>query len=338
MRGAVVRDALEAFERLGLNAGLVCERAGIDRASLDRPGARVPLANIFRLWEATEDLSGDRLVGLHAGEAIRVRSEVAYLARSQRTVAEALGQVVRFSHLAIDTVEAELDQRCGRPWLRLRLDGESPAKMRHIWEYWAVLISNGLSDATAGSFRLAEVRFPHAPEGPVREYERVFHCPVIFRQQTFELVLSTVVYGQPMLTHNPDLRQVFEREALKQLSLASSADLRIKVAGVLRSALERDESVPSELIAARLGISHRTLQRRLRQEGTSVVRIRDEVRREYALELLDRRTSTISEIATKLGFAEVASFSRAFKRWTGQSPRALRLGARQGEHRSYRLR
>lgn len=83
-------------------------------------------------------------------------------------------------------------------------------------------------------------------------------------------------------------------------------------------------------VARDLGLSRQTLYRRLRQEGVTFDQLLDRLRRRLALRMLGQEGLSVKDAAYRLGFADPAAFSRAFKRWTGESPRAYRSGAGSG--------
>jgi AraC-like DNA-binding protein len=114
------------------------------------------------------------------------------------------------------------------------------------------------------------------------------------------------------------------RRRAKRLGASTGPSVPDRVYATLRACLvHRGDATPTSL-AAVLGMSVRTLQRRLGAEGCSLRGIRDEVCRERALERLKDPGATVSSVASELGFSDVAAFSKAFKRWTGESPSLVR--------------
>lgn len=117
------------------------------------------------------------------------------------------------------------------------------------------------------------------------------------------------------------MARALRSEAEHELGVLLDAELRTRVEQVLGAS---GESPLPEVVARRLGMSVRTLQRRLGEEGTSFREIRDSVRLSRARRLLTEARLSISEVAERLGFADVSAFDNAFKRWTGETPNALR--------------
>jgi AraC-like DNA-binding protein len=131
--------------------------------------------------------------------------------------------------------------------------------------------------------------------------------------------------AQPLPTANPDMAQASERIALEYLERLDRTD---SVTQVRRRILELLPSGPPTQteIARSLALSPRTLHRRLAEAGTSFAGLLDDTRRELAGGYLQRTDYSIAEVAYLLGFAEVSSFNRAFRRWTGTPPSAVRRG------------
>ena len=166
----------------------------------------------------------------------------------------------------------------------------------------------------------ARVQFSQPRLGPVQGYQTVFNCPVEFEQAFSGVLVENTVLDQPLPQADPQLAQVHERYTsarLKALTMnsASVAELQRWLAARVGPVLPRRADA-----AEVLGISERTLARRLRDQGHTFDGLLDEVRRQKALQAVAETSAALPEIAESLGFAEVSTFYRAFKRWTGSPP------------------
>ena len=142
-------------------------------------------------------------------------------------------------------------------------------------------------------------------------------------------MFDAAVLDAPQFTADPRLlktAEVLAEEALAQRGRQGEA-FRDLVERSVRGGLERGE-LSIRRVALGLRMSTRTLQRRLDAEQTSYAQVLDAVREALGRELVAQTEPSLSEVAFKLGFAEFATFSRAFKRWTGSAPGAFRLGER----------
>jgi AraC-like DNA-binding protein len=132
---------------------------------------------------------------------------------------------------------------------------------------------------------------------------------------------------EPMLrvlpTGNPELALSAERMLRDYLARMESSDIVARARKLIAERLTSGEPLAGE-VARELAASPRTLQRRLNERGTSFAKLLDQTRRELAVEYLRNPENTVEETAFLVGFAETASFNRAFRRWTGDSPSAFR--------------
>lgn len=174
-----------------------------------------------------------------------------------------------------------------------------------------------------GHFRPAQVEFAFADNGHRRLYERFFHCPIRFQADEHRLSVDTA-WLQTRLPGYDRLTSDLVRQQLNPLLRVpiGQDDLLASVTNRLRYRLE-DRSSQRQL-AQQVHLSERTLRRRLAQQDTRYLTLRDTTRYERACDLLRHSELSLAEIAQALGYADARSFRRAFKRWSGQLPTALR--------------
>jgi AraC-like DNA-binding protein len=242
---------------------------------------------------------------------------LAYVARSQATVGDALRAFARFAGGAWgadDVVRiAEAD---GHAAIDLALH---PALSRHIVEFLlartAILLRRSGAPADAAALR-------HAAAAPPAAYERVLQCPVRFRAAAYRLTLRADDLARPLRTANPEAATALAA-GLRQTP-ARTAPVMARLVGAVDEALARGERIDREALARALGMSGRTLARRLAEEQRGFAEVVDGVRRELAERLIAEPALDIGEIAGRVGFADLAAFGKAFRRWFGVSPTAYR--------------
>lgn len=185
-----------------------------------------------------------------------------------------------------------------------------------------VTISQEVSTA---NFTPIAVDFRHPPRGDVAIYERHFACPVRFETGRDAIVLDSAVLDVPNRLGDESIATFFDRHLEQELASRSTQEtlgqqVRLAVAQTL------SEGIPTvSFIAAKLAMSSRTLQRRLSDQGETFQNLVDLARRELAQKLLQETEYSLAEIAFLTGFSEQSAFTRAFKRWEGQTPRSFRL-------------
>jgi len=167
-----------------------------------------------------------------------------------------------------------------------------------------------------------ELRFP--PPADLQSYQDAFKCPLCFNAPVNALLFAPTDVTLPLPTANAELAGVHERIASEHLQRLDHAQTCHQTRAVIIRHLQDGEPRRPK-IAAVLGISERTLQRRLTAEGTSFQLLLDDTRRELARHYLGQRTVSLADIAYLLGFSDQSSFFRAARRWFGSSPRDYRV-------------
>jgi AraC-like DNA-binding protein len=180
-------------------------------------------------------------------------------------------------------------------------------------------------EVSTAEFQPLAVYFKHAPRGDPGVYEAHFGCPVRFRSGRDALLVSEESIEAPNRLGDETIAGFFDRHLERELaSLATDQDLEVEVRRAVTNVLS--EGVPSlARIARELGVGTRTLQRRLADRGRSFRSVVDTAQRDLARRLLRETDYSLAEVAFLSGFAEQSSFTRAFKRWGGQTPRSYRL-------------
>jgi AraC-like DNA-binding protein len=173
------------------------------------------------------------------------------------------------------------------------------------------------------------VRFQHAPPPALHEYRRLFDAPVEFRCEVTEIEFDAELLTRPVVGADARLFSVLRSYAESELDIAAPT---MDIVASVRRAIARmlaHEAPTVTIVSRRLGMSPRTLNRRLLAQGTTFRGIVTDVRSQLALAYLKNPVLSLSDVASLLGFAEQSSFHRAFKRWSGMSPGEYRTLAAQ---------
>ncbi|MBI5925971.1 MAG: AraC family transcriptional regulator ligand-binding domain-containing protein [Aquabacterium sp.] len=239
------------------------------------------------------------------------------------TVVEMAALLQRFHHLLNDVYRVDRGLDGARFYLRLSAtSGERSRRLARLsLSVWALRLRWLTGQAT--------LKLDASFEGPapddVAPYRRIFGGAVRFDQEQDAMWGDASCVDLPIVSRDTSSHSLLQSQALKQLEQLSRQEDRLvdKVQSLIRSRLDSGE-LSLEDIAAALKMPSRTLQRRLEEVGANFRLMVDEVRRAQAEHYLSMTTVTLSELAGMLGFADHASFNRAFKRWTGVSPGAFR--------------
>lgn len=320
-----VRALAAALTGAGVNAADALARARIDIADIASSDGRVPLPNAFALFDLACELTGDPHFGVHAARLVPPGSmeAVEYAIRSCATAGDGLAALARFYAVVDD--RATLTVTRSDESLTAHYTPPPGVEMsRSAKEFlFGYIVERGRS-FTGSAIRVLEVRFRHA-EPPGAEVQRAyFDAPIVFDAGVDELVFGPEVASTPMAAQDPGLSGVLGRVLEKMVrGLEQKNDLLHDVKSAIGSMLTRGMPAVDEA-AKTLGVSGRTLQRRLKESGTSFSDLVATVQRDLSLEYLRDRSLSAGEVAYLVGFADTTSFHRAFRRWTGETPSAAR--------------
>jgi AraC-like DNA-binding protein len=312
---------LRALAARGRDATAIARRAGIDPDDLG-PDARVPRAALSRLWELAVEATGDPAFGLEAARhaAQTTFHALGYAVYASPTLKEAFERVVRFRRLVGDVLAVALVDAGDRYRFEFDVSADPSVPVQAI---------DAIAAVTARQARVLHrprpcdplaVTFARPAPRDVTPYERTFRAPVRFAAAVNALEYARADVEGRLPAGNAELARGNDEVLVRYLARLERSRVASRVQEALLDALP--DGVPSKTAIARaLGMSARNLQRHLAGEGTSFKQLLDEGRVELARTYVEQGNFTVMEIAFVLGFADTSTFSRAFKRWTGTSPR-----------------
>jgi len=320
---ALTRSLLDACTAIGIDADAVRSAAGVAASELEDVDARIPLEQHALIWDAIVATGGD--VGLAVGEHIGARAlgVVGYAAERANTVAEALLCIQRFRSVVLEEAVPDVRFDVGQAILSNTLPPRF-AQMRHPCEAQLSGTLTILRSIAGLHFTPTRVAFQHPRPADTRRHEELFACPMTFDAVMTEFEFDASILMRPLADANPDLHRYLVARAAELLE--GVGDETTWHRQTQRAVLERlAQGEPSlDDIARALATSARTLHRRLREEETSFADILDDCRHQRALQLLRDPKLAVYQIAHLLGYSENAAFTRAFRRWTGESPESWR--------------
>lgn len=313
----VVRTAAS----LGMPPSAALGALGVSPDLLADPAARVPHELVVRAWTEIPAALRCDTFGLFAAElSVAQPFDVLDHALAHcTTVRGAMDVLLRYQRLLHDANEIHVEPVARgevRIAQRLRLTGPMPDHLSDFIVAQWVLRGERLTGSRA---RIARVWLTRSAPDDLAHHRRVFDVPLGFDADRNAAWFDAAFLDLPIASADASLSTVLRRHAddlLAKLAPSNSlsAALQRHLVGTLADGL------PSIQDAARaLGVSTRSLQRRLEEEGTSFKGVLDDARRSLALSYLRESGRTVSEVAFLVGFSEVSAFSRAFRRWTGQS-------------------
>ncbi|MCZ4316195.1 AraC family transcriptional regulator ligand-binding domain-containing protein [Comamonadaceae bacterium G21597-S1] len=215
-------------------------------------------------------------------------------------------------------------------WMQLHRDGDRDRNtgLRLSNEATVASIAAISGEVSGGRFKASAVYFRHAAPSSVAAHVAHFGCPVVFDAGMDALRVPWAVAQTPNQVGDPAIVQFFDRHLDAELA---QRDDDTALARRVRTQVARSlsQGVPTlSDVATQFGMSARTLQRRLSDQGHAYQAVVDAARRELAQQLLRETRYPLAEVAFLTGFSEQSAFNRAFKRWAGQTPRSYRIEAR----------
>jgi AraC-like DNA-binding protein len=308
---------------MGADAAALGASVGLTKKSLRDPEARIPSIRLRALFEKAEQRLRDRLVGLHAGGRTRTRGPLFYLLLSSPRFGEGLRSLARYAPVALDTQRIRITISSKVANLTVELGDPAIEDNRHGIDYVMGAILSSIRRAVPG-VRPIGVDLTHPLVGERGETERVFGSPVRFGCRHNALHYPVVSLRCVPAAPNSAIAEQVRKYTAALLARVASDRVPDLAADTIRKLLVDGIHPDQLLVARRLNMSERSLKRRLRQEGTTFKAVRDGVRFETARALLSNHSLKIEAVAQCLGFADAASFTRAFRRWTGSSPARYR--------------
>ena len=297
----------------------------LSRSALDDLDFRIPEAMRDRAWQRAAILSRDSIFGLHVAEHAKVGDYdvLDYALCYSATLEEGIDRILRFYRLLSDALALTLDVCEGVGHLRRT----SPDPERHQNEAVFAVILLHARAVTGREIVPRSVRFTHPAPNDVAPHAALFRCPVEFGRAVSEIMLDAKDLALLTLRSDPGLTRVVDRYMGEHVARLPEPDSFLhRVQSVVAASLSGGR--PTLRTTARsLRASSRSVQRRLHDHGTTLRSIVEDTRRSLASRLIDERTLSITEIAFLLGFSDVGSFRRRFKRWTGKSPARARAPA-----------
>jgi AraC-like DNA-binding protein len=320
----VLRGLVSEIEQVGVPRIRFLRAAGLEADQLDAVDARLPRSKIFHSCEVAIDLTGDPALGLHWGDRMNANAfiPVSHMIAHAASLRHGLQSLSQFEPLISDEPCYELLEDDDSVTVRApNVAGESSVVQRFTAEAVVTGFFRLVRSFTADA-RPARVSFEHAAPAYHPEYQRIFEQAVRFEQPFSEIVFDRALLNAPS-PHKDEgvheaLRALAERSILR---LAQHAPYAVRVRDLLVQQ-GYPQRMDMETVARSLGLSVRSLRRRLASEGKSFHEVESDALATIAKHLLRDKQRTIQQAADDMGFSDTTTFHRAFKRWTGTTPSA----------------
>jgi len=318
------------LRRAGHTLDGVLKEVGLVRADLATPEDRILYSSYVGLIERAATLLGDPGYGLKLGASYGVRDVGlhGFIALNSATLGDALASIERYVRVTNEGIDAVFEADELGATLRFRETDASLRGLRHNSEQAAAQIVRGARELTRRKVTPVRAEFMHERPNERIDYEGILGCPVKFRAEWDGVVFAKETLRLPVIGADSKLLRVLQSACRKIIGpVRRKHDLIHSVREYVVQRLAKG-AVPLDDVARRLGMSGKTLERRLRERGASYRALVEDIRRELAERYLADTDLRLQQIAYLVGYSEPAPLVRAFKRWTGSTPMQYRARRR----------
>lgn len=329
VRASAASGFVDALALAGVDAPALLAEVGLDVAALADPFGEIPLRCFVAMFEAAAAHTEDPHFGLHLGLAFAMTDlgVLGYVLANSPTIEDAFRNLGRYFCVHQEGTSMGVERDGATATLSYRVEDPTISPRRQDAEFSIGMCVAALRTVTTEGWAPREVRFEHAAPADASEHRRLLGTTVSFGHDTNSVVLEAALLDQPTRGADASLLPILERHIAGLLAERPAAsDLAGQVRHIVARALG-DGCPTIDMIADELGTTARTLRRRLDELGTTFQELVDAARLALAGEYLGDAAVSLTEVAFLLGYSDASAFTRAYKRWTGETPRAARKRA-----------
>lgn len=331
--GGISRLAYKLAQSKGIDLDEQLQKAGITRAQIEDNRATIKVRDQIKFLNHAASALDDDFLGLHLGQACDLREIglLYYVLASSETLIDALQRAVRYSTIMNEGIL----QTCidGKHFgFSLDYVGVSRHPDRHQIEFVVTVMVRTCRQLTGSRFVPERVRLTHHRTAKA-ELGELFGDHIEFGASADEVLLPSELRDSRVISADPYLNNLliaYCEDALAHRK-RKQGSFRSAVENAIAPLLPHGRATAAE-VARRLGLSQRTFARRLSSEGLTFSELLENMRSNLASRYLVEGDMAVSEVAWLLGYREVGSFSHAFRRWTGKTPRDVMRAERLRQH------
>jgi len=321
--GGIARGAYALASQEHIAVGPLLRRANLTVQQAKNPSLRMPVRDQIHFLNLVAETLDDEFLGIRIGQMLELRDLglLYYVMASSRTVGDALQRVSRYSTIQNEGVH--IGYRAGKA-VTISFDylGVSRRLDRHQIECFITLLVRICRKLSGLSLVPSRVRLMHHRSRMPSEFVPLFGTHVAFTCDADEVAYPGSMARTPCVNADPYLNALLVKycdEAIAQRR-KRPATWQLKVENAIVPLLPHGQARIGA-IAAELGVSRRTLARRLAAEGLTFRKVLDDLRFDLTKRYLREEDLPISQIAWLLGYRETSALNHAFKRWTGSAPK-----------------
>ena len=328
--GVISRIACARLEQAGIEVAPLLKQAKLTAQQINDRGARLSVNSQIRFLDLAADALHDPLLGFHLARDFDIRriGLLYYVFASSQTIGDALQRMVRYCRTINEGVSIRCVDEGDSFVVSFGYIGVPRHLDRHQIEFWMTTLVRACRELTGCQVVPNSVKLAHRRRGAGSEFDDFVGTAVEFGAGVDAVALPRAVKDMRVVSADRYLNELliaYCEDALAKRALASGG-VPSDVANAIASLLPHGKARLDE-VARTLGMSRRTLARRLAAEELTFVGVLNRLRLDLAQRHIKDSDLSISQIAWLLGYQEVSAFTHAFKHWTGKTPRAARAEA-----------
>ncbi|USD42110.1 AraC family transcriptional regulator [Vibrio sp. SCSIO 43135] len=306
------------------------EGTHVQPSQLYTPDSHITLAQKLVIFGNALSQSNEPGIGLRIGQQARFSDfgVLGYAVFSSNTLMDALIMGFKYLRLAGPVLRKEMWVEKDVGYFRANQLVELDSLLPFCSEYWFSAIQSLIEEVMQQPFPSKVIHFPFPKPEYGDLYEQIFHCPIVFDSDRLEWQFDATNLDNPLPSANAITLQSCLKSCDEMLAkVVGNTSLTDKITQIF---LEQPGHYPSiDTVSSQLGMSSRTLRRKLSSEQNSYQAILDHVRFQLARHYLTSTQMSIEEVSDRIGFSDSANFRHAFRKWCGLSPREFRQQAQQ---------
>ncbi|NOT74123.1 MAG: helix-turn-helix domain-containing protein [Cyclobacteriaceae bacterium] len=323
----IIRDIIYGAVSKGADMESLCRLAKVDPADLNHSDKKLDFESAYKVWELAVKLTNDNLLGLHLGETTNpsILGLIGNLMQSSPSLKDAFESVAKFGRVATNMFRYSIYKE-GSSYI-LQFDPEI------VWTRQSPgSAQQAVDQAMAGTLQVfyllsgkkvspMQVNFHSRERFALPEYERVFKCSLNLKAGVNQLIFANHQLASKVISYDHSLYRMFD----KMLTGISRERMsKEKFSNRVRRIILTEfngQVPPIEFLAMNLGLTTRSLQRKLKEEKITFRKLSIMIKKDIARQLLANPDLKVAYVASILGYSEASAFRRAYKTWTHSSPR-----------------
>lgn len=316
------KSILDACAQSGVDVQNLFSNAKIVKDIVNQPNGRTPFNDVIRLWEKSFEKTNDRMIGIKASSCVPFGAFkiIDYIFATSSTPKEGLSKFADYYPLVNEGFISSVNIKGNLGYIELHNPTDPKVLPFQYVDFVFACILTRVRFSTSINWNPIEVNLTCSEPQNTTEYNQMFQAPIKFNQPVNQMIIEKDLFDLLQPNADAHLCEMLDNHAqylLKQMP--TEKDLLYELSRILRESLRYGE-IDLNSSARKLGMSRRSLQRKLKTQGVSYRKLLKQIRYELAMNLLTQENTSIEETAFLLGYSEKSSFYRAFKEWTGKTP------------------